>query len=138
MWNQYGDGFQKPVNSCDNIATRIAGILISSVDAFPASRFPSPVLRSLSMPNARLKNIVSHCDRLLHTEKVKDYDRAANGLQVENSGSVIRLAAAVDASLATVRMAIAAKADLLLVHHGLFWAHHIPGRTNATRFFKLS
>ncbi len=35
---------------------------------------------------------------------------------------VTRIAAAVDASLATVKLAIAAKADLLVVHHGLFWS----------------
>src|SRR6185312_4329839 len=49
-----------------------------------------------------------------------------NGLQVENSGSVTRIAATVDASLATVKLAIAAKADLLLVHHGLFWSNTHP------------
>ena len=47
-------------------------------------------------------------------------------MQVENRGAVTRIAAAVDASLATVRLAAAAKADLLLVHHGLFWAHAHP------------
>ena len=54
-------------------------------------------------------------------KEIGDYDGAANGLQVENSGEVTRIAAAVDASLATVKLAIAAKADLLIVHHGLFW-----------------
>src|SRR6185312_377205 len=49
-----------------------------------------------------------------------------NGLQVENSGSVTRIAATVDASLATVKLAIAAGADLLLVHHGLFWSPSHP------------
>jgi dinuclear metal center YbgI/SA1388 family protein len=55
-----------------------------------------------------------------------DYEGAANGLQVENSGAVTRIAAAVDASLATVRMAAAARADLMIVHHGLFWGPVIP------------
>jgi dinuclear metal center YbgI/SA1388 family protein len=73
-----------------------------------------------------LAAIVRYCDRLLRTATIEDYDRAANGLQVENRGSVTRIAAAVDASLATVRMAAAAKADLLLVHHGLFWAPAHP------------
>ena len=54
-------------------------------------------------------------------QDIGDYDGAANGLQVENSGAVTRIAATVDASLATVKLAIAAKADLLIVHHGLFW-----------------
>jgi len=49
-----------------------------------------------------------------------------NGLQVENSGKVTRIAATVDASLATVKLAVAAKADLLIVHHGLFWSPSHP------------
>jgi dinuclear metal center YbgI/SA1388 family protein len=70
--------------------------------------------------------IVRYCDRLLRTAQVQDYDQAANGLQVQNRGAVTRIAAAVDATLATVRLAAAAKADLLLVHHGLFWSPTHP------------
>jgi dinuclear metal center YbgI/SA1388 family protein len=78
------------------------------------------------MANASLEKIVRYCDRELPTSKELDYDRAANGLQVANRGIVTRIAAAVDASLATVRLAVAAKADLLLVHHGLFWGQSHP------------
>ncbi len=78
------------------------------------------------MPEAPLKSIVAHCDKILRTANFGDYDGAVNGLQVGNSGRVTRLAAAVDASLATVKLAIAAKADLLLVHHGLFWSPTHP------------
>jgi dinuclear metal center YbgI/SA1388 family protein len=78
------------------------------------------------MATSRLARIVRHCDRLLRIAEIKDYDGAANGLQVENSGRVTRIAAAVDASLATVKLAVAAHADLLLVHHGLFWSATHP------------
>jgi dinuclear metal center YbgI/SA1388 family protein len=78
------------------------------------------------MPKASLAAIVKHCDRLLRARDITDYDGAVNGLQVENSGAVTRIAAAVDAGLATVRLAIAAKADLLIVHHGLFWSPSHP------------
>lgn len=78
------------------------------------------------MPKASLTAIVKYCDRLLRTNQFKDYDGAVNGLQVENSGAVTRIATAVDASLATVRLAIAAKADLLIAHHGLFWSPSHP------------
>ena len=70
--------------------------------------------------------MVRYCDRLLRTDRVRDYERAANGLQAENRGTVTRIAAAVDATLTTVRLAAAAKADLLLVHHGLFWGPSQP------------
>jgi dinuclear metal center YbgI/SA1388 family protein len=78
------------------------------------------------MPKAALAKIVRYCEQLLRTAEVKDYDRALNGLQVENRGRVSRIAATVDASLATVRLALAARADLLLVHHGLFWGSSQP------------
>lgn len=78
------------------------------------------------MAKASLHQIVRYCDRMLRTSQIQDYERAVNGLQVENVGGVTRIAAAVDASLATVRLAVAARADLLLVHHGLFWADSHP------------
>ena len=78
------------------------------------------------MAKVSLSTLVRHCDRQLRTAQIKDYDGAVNGLQVENRGHVTRIAATVDASLATVRLAIAAKADLLIVHHGLFWSATHP------------
>jgi dinuclear metal center YbgI/SA1388 family protein len=78
------------------------------------------------MPKVSLKTIVAHCDAILRTRETGDYDGAANGLQVENSGAVTKIAAAVDASLATIKLAIVAKADLLIVHHGLFWTSRQP------------
>jgi dinuclear metal center YbgI/SA1388 family protein len=78
------------------------------------------------MPKVPLKTIVAHCNKILRTREIGDYDGAANGLQVENSGLVTRIAAAVDTSLATVKLAVDAKADLLIVHHGLFWSPRQP------------
>lgn len=78
------------------------------------------------MSQTKLSTLAAYCDRLLHADRIKDYDGAVNGLQVENSGIVSRIAAAVDASLATVKLAVAAKADLLIVHHGLFWSPTHP------------
>ncbi|MFO1488050.1 MAG: Nif3-like dinuclear metal center hexameric protein [Verrucomicrobiota bacterium] len=78
------------------------------------------------MPNVSTVRLAEHCDRLLHTAEIGDYDGAVNGLQVANRGTVTRLAATVDASLATVKLAVAAKADLLIVHHGLFWGPTHP------------
>jgi dinuclear metal center YbgI/SA1388 family protein len=78
------------------------------------------------MPEISLTAIVKHCDQLLRTKETGDYDGAVNGLQAGNSGAVTRIAAAVDASLATVKLAIAAKADLMIVHHGLFWSPSHP------------
>jgi dinuclear metal center YbgI/SA1388 family protein len=89
------------------------------------------------MTKPHLLDIARYCDRTLRINNIKDYDGAVNGLQVENNGAVTRLAAAVDASLATVRMAIAARADLLLVHHGLFWSVRQPWTGTNYRLFRL-
>jgi dinuclear metal center YbgI/SA1388 family protein len=76
----------------------------------------------IAMPKASLAAIVKHCDQLLRTKSIGDYDGAANGLQVDGRGPITKIGATVDASLATVKLAIAARADLLIVHHGLFWS----------------
>jgi len=78
------------------------------------------------MATVELSSLVRFCDRNLRTAEIKDYPGAVNGLQVENRGEVTRMAAAVDASAFTVRMAIEARADLLIVHHGLFWSARHP------------
>ena len=78
------------------------------------------------MTKTSLAAIVKYCDRVLRPDKIDDSAGAANGLQVENCGTVTCIAAAVDASIATVKLAIAKQADLLIVHHGLFWGPSHP------------
>ena len=78
------------------------------------------------MRTVPLKTIVADCDKILRTAGIGDYDNAANGLQAQNRGAVKKIAAAVDGSLSTVKLAIAAKANLLIVHHGLFWSARQP------------
>jgi dinuclear metal center YbgI/SA1388 family protein len=56
---------------------------------------------------------------LLRPEGFRDY--GPNGLQVEGRREVRTLVSGVTASLAFIEAAIAAGADALLVHHGLFW-----------------
>jgi dinuclear metal center YbgI/SA1388 family protein len=89
------------------------------------------------MPKVSLAAIVAHCDKILRTREIGDYDGAMNGLQVENSGAVTKIAAAVDGSLATIKLAIAAKADLLIVHHGLFWSPRQPWTGKNYELLKL-
>lgn len=73
-----------------------------------------------------LAEIVSALDAELRTNDVPDSSMAFNGLQVANSGTVSRIAVAVDASLASIRAARGANANLLIVHHGLFWGGTQP------------
>jgi dinuclear metal center YbgI/SA1388 family protein len=75
---------------------------------------------------ADLAAVVRHLETELRTSDVPDYDAALNGLQLANNGSVARIAAAVDFSSATVAAAIQRGADLLIVHHGMFWGGSQP------------
>ena len=68
-----------------------------------------------------LTEAVRYLDDLLRTREVGDFPQAMNGLQVENSGSLTRVGAAVDATEAVIREATQAGVDFLIVHHGLFW-----------------
>ena len=68
-----------------------------------------------------LPEIARYLDDILDIAAVPDYPNAVNGLQLSNSGRVTKVAAAVDFSSSTVSGAAAADADLLLVHHGMFW-----------------
>lgn len=58
-------------------------------------------------------------DDCLKTAQFRDY--CPNGLQVEGREKIQRLVCGVTASLALIEAAIAARADAVLVHHGLFW-----------------
>lgn len=72
--------------------------------------------------------IVRYLDDLLETDSVPDYPNALNGLQLANGGLVNRVAAAVDFSLRTVTAAAQADANLMIVHHGMFWGGLQPIR----------
>ena len=56
---------------------------------------------------------------LLQPERFQDY--GPNGLQVEGKAGVKHIVSGVTASLALIDAAIAAQADAVFVHHGLFW-----------------
>jgi dinuclear metal center YbgI/SA1388 family protein len=70
---------------------------------------------------ASLHEITDYLARELSIAEIPDYPGALNGLQIENDGEVGKIVAAVDASLPVFEKAIAEGADLLLVHHGMFW-----------------
>ncbi|HTT67255.1 MAG TPA: Nif3-like dinuclear metal center hexameric protein [Gemmatimonadales bacterium] len=70
----------------------------------------------------RLEDLVRYLDDYLRTGEVADDPNALNGLQVENAGEVHNVAVAVDACQAVIDQAAERGADLLIVHHGLFWS----------------
>lgn len=80
----------------------------------------------VTLPAVPLASITEALDRELRTTEIADYPGAVNGLQVANEGSVQRVAVAVDASYAAVNEAVMLGAQLLIVHHGLFWGGTQP------------
>ena len=72
--------------------------------------------------------VAAHLNALLRTSEVPDYRGAMNGIQVDHVGPITRCAVAVDASSRTIDGAIADGANLLIVHHGLFWGGPQPIR----------
>jgi dinuclear metal center YbgI/SA1388 family protein len=70
---------------------------------------------------ATVVDIARHLDVTLRVDEIPDFAGALNGIQVETDTPIIRIAAAVDARERTIRATADAGANLLLVHHGLFW-----------------
>jgi len=68
-----------------------------------------------------VNDVVSYADDLLRIRTIPDDPRALNGLQVENSGRLSGIVAAVDACQTTIEAAVASGSSLMVVHHGIFW-----------------
>jgi dinuclear metal center protein, YbgI/SA1388 family len=68
---------------------------------------------------ARRDDILAFADALLEVERFPEYGRP--GLQVLGADDVTKIACGVSSSLELFEHAAAAGAELLLVHHGLFW-----------------
>ena len=78
---------------------------------------------------AALSEIVGYCDSHLRLGEIQDYENALNGLQLENSGQVTKIASAVDFSSRGLEECAKRGANLLIVHHGMFW----PGLRPVTK-----
>jgi dinuclear metal center YbgI/SA1388 family protein len=86
----------------------------------------------------RADEIAAHLDARLAIATTPDYPNAVNGLQVDNRGGPITaIAAAVDASARTIAAAAEGGANLLLVHHGLFWSGVQPIRGGSYNRLRL-
>ena len=83
-----------------------------------------------------LRDIVRFLDDELRTADIPDYPPALNGLQLDGKDVVQRVAAAVDFSSLTVAEAIGRGAELLLVHHGMFWSG--PARLTGPGYERLA
>lgn len=68
-------------------------------------------------------NLKETCEKFYDLFDIRSYqDISLNGLQIESSNKEIRkIAFAVDACMDTICQAADERADMLFVHHGLFW-----------------
>jgi dinuclear metal center YbgI/SA1388 family protein len=67
----------------------------------------------------RLNDAIAELDRLLEPGRFKDY--CPNGLQVPGRVDIAKVATGVSASVELFERATSEQADLIIVHHGLFW-----------------
>lgn len=66
-----------------------------------------------------LRDVIGYLDTTLEIDRFKDY--GPNGLQVEGSPEVDTVVTGVSACQALFERAVELGADLVVVHHGLFW-----------------
>ncbi len=72
----------------------------------------------------RRDDLVAYLDRYLRVADIAD--SSPNGLQVQGADRVSRVAFAVDTSVKSIRASAKARANFLVVHHGLWWGRHEP------------
>jgi dinuclear metal center YbgI/SA1388 family protein len=66
-----------------------------------------------------LHEIIAECDRVLSAQRFEDY--GPNGLQFPGRENVETIVSGVSAHVELFQRAIEQNADLILVHHGIFW-----------------
>ncbi len=79
----------------------------------------------------KLKSLIEYLDSYLRIGEIRD--ASWNGLQFEGNDEVRKILFAVDAGIETFEKAIDEKCDMVVVHHGLFWAMNDPCITGATK-----
>jgi dinuclear metal center YbgI/SA1388 family protein len=85
-----------------------------------------------------LPEIAHYVDDYLRISEIDDWPNAVNGLQIENSGRITKIGAAVDVSTRVLTQAAKKGVDFLIVHHGLFWPGLRPVTDALRRQLKLA
>ncbi len=88
--------------------------------------------------STELQTIANFLDKTLSVKNIPDAPGAQNGLQLANNGQITRVAVAVDGSEQTIRAALDMGADLLILHHGIFWQQMIPVTGISYRKLKMA
>jgi dinuclear metal center YbgI/SA1388 family protein len=72
----------------------------------------------------KLKELVRFLDEYLKIKEIED--NSLNGMQIEGKSDVQTVALATDACSETFIKAASLRADMLIVHHGIFWGKQYP------------
>ena len=78
-------------------------------------------LNLLQLNDMDLNTVVDFLNTTFQVNRIQDFPNAFNGLQLENEGRISKIVGAVDANRSSIEAAIQQGADLLFVHHGLYW-----------------
>ena len=84
-----------------------------------------------------IDEVARYSDELLNTASIPDYSSALNGLQFESQAHLRSIAAAVDLSTRAIEGTKSLNANLLIVHHGMFWGGLSPLTGPAHRRVRL-
>ena len=87
------------------------------------------------MRTAPINDLIGHLDALLNPSAFDDY--GPNGLQVPGTTEIRTVVTGVSASVELFQRAAEQDADLVLVHHGLFWGATGPVDDQLKRRLKL-
>src|SRR5213596_2726641 len=87
------------------------------------------------MQPAPINDLIGHLDALLNPSAFDDY--GPNGLLVPGKDRIGTVVTGVSASIALFEQAASHDADLVLVHHGLFWGETGPVDEQLKRRLKL-
>jgi len=107
---------------CSGFAAALPALLCISSQSLRTTNVSDAVAeaaRDNSTMSISRHQLLQAFDGLLQPERFKDY--GPNGLQVEGKAEIQRVVSGVTASRALIEAAIAARADAIFVHHGLFW-----------------
>jgi dinuclear metal center YbgI/SA1388 family protein len=87
------------------------------------------------LQSAPINDLIGHLDALLNPSAFDDY--GPNGLQVPGKAEIRTVVTGVSASVDLFERAASEAADLVLVHHGLFWGEIGPVDHQLKRRLKL-
>lgn len=81
----------------------------------------------------KLEKVVNFLDNYLSIKDFEKNDNSWNGLQVEGKSEVKKIMFAADAGIESFEQAVKIGADIIVVHHGIFWEANNPSIKDHTK-----